>query len=147
MPVVILSRREVESRVFEDGDYVISITDPDSPLAKINGTNDILRLQFYDIDTPLKTLDNKIFYPMQMSDAIKIVQFIKSIKLKKLKNIVVHCEAGLSRSAGIGAGIAKYLYDNDNHIWNTKTPNYHCYKILLKAFYENEQDTKQKSRL
>lgn len=47
----------------------------------------------------------------------------------------VNCEAGLSRSAGIGAAIAKFFLGDDSWIFRTKVPNRLCYRFMLDALY------------
>jgi putative flippase GtrA len=52
--------------------------------------------------------------------------------------LLVHCESGISRSAGITAAISKYYFGNDNWVFNKKIPNMHCYMQVLEKFYQKE---------
>lgn len=46
---------------------------------------------------------------------------------------VVHCEAGISRSAGVAAAISKYLTGDDSSIFRTHIPNRLVYRTVLEA--------------
>lgn len=54
----------------------------------------------------------------------------------KVDLIVVHCNAGISRSSGICAAILNYKKGDDSCIWQSKRyrPNKYCYKLLIDAF-------------
>jgi hypothetical protein len=49
---------------------------------------------------------------------------------------VVHCEAGISRSAGVAAAIGMALNNDDSFIFNDSrfTPNRTCYREVMEAF-------------
>jgi predicted protein tyrosine phosphatase len=130
MIVTVLSRNEAENTIFYKNDWIISITDPKQSLAILHGAREehVLRLQFYDIDTPIKTLDGIEFLPMTEDQADAIVNFVMGNSMEK---IYVHCEAGISRSAGVAGAIAKYFNEDDSYIFKTYLPNRHCYRIVL----------------
>ena len=54
----------------------------------------------------------------------------------KVECIIVHCEVGVSRSAGVMAAIQKYLTGDDSAIFNNGafSPNMYCYRMMLDAF-------------
>ena len=63
-----------------------------------------------------------------------IKQFIlKYINDTDLDLIIVQCEAGQSRSAGVAAALMKYVWNDDTAIFNNKkyTPNMLCYRTVL----------------
>jgi len=124
-------------------DYVISITDPESDPAKIRATN-LLRLSFYDICTTITTLDGKSFNPMTEADADKIVEFVRDMP-KKIFNIYIHCEAGVSRSAGVAAAISEYLYWDNVRFYEKKIPNPWCYKLLLDKLHQSGIPRREKN--
>jgi predicted protein tyrosine phosphatase len=68
-------------------------------------------------------------------DAMQIVAFVMDIK-EAVNNLIVHCEAGVSRSAGVAAAIQKYLTGDDTSIFSDKRyyPNMTCYRYVLEAF-------------
>jgi predicted protein tyrosine phosphatase len=116
---------------------VVSISDvnKESPVVSNNPKNGIfdqLRLHFDDVD---------IGSPNCISDeiAVRIVEYIKNVQ-NKADKIIVHCEAGISRSAGVGAAIMKYLNDNDWPVFDKPRyrPNMTCYRTVLNAFYDSD---------
>lgn len=116
---------------FYSGEFIISITDPRQKPVNINQNEEnILRLSFYDIDRPITTLDNHTFYPISDEDVDKIVHFIRE-NISKICILYVQCEAGLSRSAGIGAAISKYYLKDDEKFFREKLPNMYCYNKVL----------------
>ena len=66
--------------------------------------------------------------------------FIKK-NFNKVDKFIVTCDAGYSRSAGIGAAISKYFYNNDMEYFNSNgkyCPNMLCYKKLLNELVGEE---------
>lgn len=109
---------------------IISITDIDSSsviFAKNEQIKAILRLSFNDVD-------RGCFGAMNENDAESIVHFCNKWILKA--DLLVHCEAGISRSAGVCAAIMKWYEKSDMPIFGNAyyRPNMHCYREVLKAF-------------
>jgi predicted protein tyrosine phosphatase len=88
----------------------------------------ILELCFDDVEEDC--------YPelaMRYEDAVAIANFVKS--LKDIDILYIHCEAGISRSAGVAAAISKALTGDDTYFFERPfCPNMNCYKLTLKAF-------------
>ena len=112
---------------------IISIVSKESPennlhITPQNGIKDVLRLSFDDVDRGKNSIDVK--------SAANIAQFVETWK-DKIDLIIVHCEAGISRSAGVGAAIMKYLHGDDSLIFNSPryAPNMLCYRRVLNALY------------
>lgn len=108
----------------------ISITDvnePDNNL-KTDWTNclGILRLKFEDVDFGW----DDCITPEQGS---QIVDFVNSHP--EAEQIVVHCEAGVSRSAGVCAALKYAMTGNDMDIFRNGRycPNMACYRTVLDA--------------
>lgn len=93
----------------------------------------IIKLGFYDVE---ETFDVEIF-AMSDDDAEAIIDFCNII-MPSVDILIVQCDAGISRSAGVGAAISKYYFGDDQWVFNTKRPNMHCYTTVLKKFYEKE---------
>lgn len=95
------SRVKAEHYKFNSNDIVISITDPGQILAKINNMNELLRVQFFDITDENKL--SKFGYGIFKTEhAEKILNFINKKHTENVDyNLIVHCEAGISRSAAI----------------------------------------------
>ena len=118
---------------------IISITDPDRELnifekSSFNNIKDVLRLQFQDVDDPApEAITN--------DDARKIALF--ALKwYDKVDIIIVHCEAGQSRSAGAAAAILKYFTGKDDAIFDDcrYTPNRTVYRKVLNNLFELEKE-------
>lgn len=76
------------------------------------------------------------YYPITEQQAVKIAKFVMRHK-DSVEQIIVHCDAGISRSAGVAAAIAKYLNgsDDDFFVRSPYTPNMTCYHKVLFALY------------
>ena len=93
-----------------------------------NGVEKVLFLCFDDVETEPNG--------MRKEDAEKVAEFIKEIG-KNYDVLVVHCDAGISRSSGVAAAIMKYLYNNDAKIFDSPMyqPNMRCYRLVLDALH------------
>jgi predicted protein tyrosine phosphatase len=137
--IIVKSRREIEDLLLnsEPNSFVISITDPNYKMAKINQEEkNILRLQFYDIDQIIKE-EGVILYPISDNQCEQIKYFVE-YNFKNIIDLYVHCEAGISRSAGIAAAIAKYYFGDDSKYFKKYLPNKYCYNKLLNKFMEEK---------
>lgn len=89
----------------------------------------ILYLNFNDVEEgePFAITDE---------DGRKIADFVRNLS-KTTEQILVHCGAGISRSAGVCAAIMKYLTGDDFQIFGSAKycPNITCYRTVLNAFY------------
>lgn len=116
-----------------DVDYKDMIIAPD----KENRVIDLLELCFMDCDKPGEvdvygtptTIDNL----MSDEDAHKVVEFVERYKDKR---ILVHCDAGISRSSAVAAAILKHYTGDDSMIFDSHwyNPNRWVYRKVLKAF-------------
>ena len=59
----------------------------------------------------------------------------------KVDQIVVHCDGGVSRSAGVAAAILKYFTGDDGEICDNPNfyPNMLVYRMVLNALMESEE--------
>jgi len=96
-----------------------------------NNVIDICEVQFFDLDNT---------YPikkglMEFKDAKKIAEFVSYYKDKI---IIVHCDAGQSRSAGVAAALSKYYNNDDSEYFDNPrfTPNMWCYKQIMNALVD-----------
>jgi len=153
MQVVAINRSYAERIVKEISiDHaIISITDPNSdhPVFQQSPfTKGILKLKFYDIDfgdgntTPtraelLKEYGDGLFNKTQ---AREILNFVEKIK-DQVKVIICHCDAGISRSAGVAAAILKVLTGSDKEIFDNKryVPNRYVYNKILTIHFLNDE--------
>ena len=134
----ILNRKEAKKFSYESHDFktaIISITDTDKADVifeknEANGIRAVLRLKFDDVER-----DYKNEHCITKEDAENIVKFVNKNK-NKVDKFIVHCEAGVSRSAGVGAAIMKALNGDDWDVFKNplKCPNMKCYRTVLNAF-------------
>ncbi len=122
--ITVMSELEFEkSSNITERDIVISIVSPgrNHPrptlpcLARLN-------LQFKD------TMWGEVS-PLAFSDhqAQEVVDFVEK-RLLESENIIVHCEAGMSRSAGIAVGLARYLLtDEDENAVRDSKPHFNLF--------------------
>lgn len=139
MNIIVASRSTVKNVVWNmrSSTIVISIIDPnkDSVFHKedmetIPYLCDCLTISFWD------EIEDK-HGCMSYQQAKSILDFV--IQNPFVKNIVVHCEAGISRSAGVAAALAKIINGNDDYFFdyyhNRYVPNMTCYKRILEVYY------------
>lgn len=94
-----------------------------------------ITLAFDDVETYCQG-----YCPITEQQAIKIAKFVMRHK-DKVQQIIVHCDAGISRSAGVAGAIAKYLNNDDNKFFMAPyTPNMTCYHKVLSALYLAEPE-------
>ena len=119
---------------------IISISDTDTPIPNIlaehkKENSNIVHvefLQFDDIDYD-KEVDG--LKPMSVEDAKVIVDTFEQYR-DKIEQIIVHCDAGYSRSPAVAAAIAKATGESDEMYFSggEYCPNRHVYRTLLNEF-------------
>lgn len=115
---------------------VISITDPEKPLAKLSENwGSVLRLQFHDKDNEsLAKLGLWTMFSPEM--ARRCITYIENNKSKD--GVLIHCFAGASRSPAVAKGLAQLLSIPVNSSWNTGN------ELVLKIMLEEVNRIKQK---
>lgn len=140
--VIVLSRMNAERLSYTDylsDKVIISIRTPGDEKAEFDRNNktikDILYLEFYDINYNSHEIF-KGYEPMSDEDAVKIRDFVLKWK-DEVDTTWVHCDAGISRSAGVAAGILEALGEDNSYIFDSKMyfPNLLCYRKMLNAFH------------
>lgn len=109
---------------------VISITDPDSDPAQLECDEQfILRQQFHDLDRiHPKLTEVTYFSDLHAEEIVDFVLFHRS------DNIVVHCEAGVSRSPAIAAAISQHFGIPAWSLFRQYAPNLMVFAILMNEF-------------
>ena len=88
----------------------------------------LLQMAFPDIDLPRKGFD-----PFTEDQANEVLDFTE-MYWKVAEVVMLHCEAGISRSAAIGAALHKIYVGGDNdQYWKWYRPNARVYSEMLKA--------------
>lgn len=102
----------------EDTTVLISITDPGNALLPntiLNQFQDSLSIQFWDIEEEICQ-----YKPIKEEEAKTIKDFINK---HKDKSFIIHCEAGISRSAAVGMAVILGCECNwDKYLFST-SPN------------------------
>ena len=151
MDIVIMNRTNARKESFKRNrpdTAIISITDhilPFNTFANARWIKSVLKLKFDDV-----TEGSSFGFCITDEDAAAILAFVLNVK-DTVQRLIVHCEAGVSRSAGVAAAIMKVLYGDDMPIFNNTQycPNMTCYKKVLLAFTGavDEEDLRNKERL
>lgn len=101
-------RMRASEHIFGPLDRVISITDPNKSQPLLQGAEGVLREQFFDVVEPVAT-GGIIMEPMCEFQAARIFEQIKEWEAAKVDyTIIVHCEAGASRSGAIALFVFTY---------------------------------------
>ncbi len=131
--IYIKNREQIKNGFIpENGKSIlISITTPDQIHPVFNDQYiSVFRLKFddTDTDTSLKIFNDK--------DAKNILDFV--YYHRNIDNIVINCDVGVSRSAGIGAALSYLLYGTDKPITDIK-PLYNkkVYRVMINTFMKN----------
>lgn len=111
----------------------ISSTDDQIPLILKSGENKMVAhvefLMFDDIDTSESVGGLK---PMSENDARRIVDTFLHYS-DTASQIIVHCDAGYSRSPAVAAALTKALVESDDQYFgHGYCPNMHVYNNVLK---------------
>jgi len=144
----IMSRKQAEEYscyVHNTDSIVISITDPlhnecGGTFAKIhpneeNKICEVLRFMFDDVEKSVVGESSIPYILISEQNAQDISNFVKRWA-GRVKRIIVHCEAGISRSAGCCAAIMNYFENTDEPVFNGYfCPNMTVYRTVLEKLY------------
>lgn len=121
---------------------IISISTPGDELATLK-TNDhtvgLIMLQFYDMDRVIEGYNEEYAPGMfKQRDAERILELVQSCPTAE--EIVVHCDAGMSRSPGVAAALAKVLFGDDSWWFKRHSGlNRLVYRTILEVHAANEE--------
>lgn len=92
----------------------------------------VLPVWFADVSDPAPSAGG-----ISAQQAEQIAQFVRTW-WDKVDLMIVHCDAGVSRSAGVGAAILKAMTGSDRQIFDDpfRVPNMLCYRRVLTALME-----------
>lgn len=147
MNVTVMSRRDAIEychKTHKKSVVMISISDPyitynEKPFCSYgNRVISILPLLFTDADRPGKDVYNRNVTEGDLiseSDAQCIHQLLN---IYDGTDVIVHCDAGISRSSGVAAAILKAKTGKDSQIFDNPRykPNMRCYRLVLNELME-----------
>lgn len=148
MKIVVLPKRLAKEFIGDEPWAAISISTYPTEFANLNATKriDLLRLCFADVNKEedigrINALvgqksEETCFFDFE--HAAKIIAFVQGLKDKGCDLLLVHCEAGVSRSPAIAAALHKIFVDNDDNLYFKRyQPNSHVYKTILQYAFDN----------
>lgn len=142
--LLVMSRREAEAlfSVPTNSDIAcISITDNNAPEANLRFCNRRLNLSFDDVERDDVAAMAHGLVPISTRQAEEVVRFAQSTT----GPLVVHCEAGISRSAGVAAGLLALNEESDERDLYVRTvPNATCKVRVLRAGLKSERQRKER---
>ena len=139
--VIVMNRPNAKKYSYQphkEKSIIISITDPEAPYNNFNRDHDngiiaVLPIKFADVNRGDINCITK-------EQANKIATFVKRY-IEQVDVVLVHCEAGQSRSAGCAAAILKWSTGSDSLIYDNPryTPNSTVYSYILEALFMEEE--------
>jgi predicted protein tyrosine phosphatase len=133
MELFVYSRHAVEAvRPHEVPHAIVSITSGAADVARLR-INDqclgVLRLSFPDAEEPSEAFPEAALFSSE--HARQIWDFVLRHR-ETVERIVVHCDAGISRSPAVAAAIARTLNGDDAEFFGGRySPNMRVYRLLL----------------
>jgi predicted protein tyrosine phosphatase len=133
MEIFVYSRNALDAaRPHEAPHVVISITSGPDDMARVRANKacrGILRLSFPDADVPSERFSEDELFSRE--HAAMIWRFVDEHR-PNIERILVHCDAGVSRSAAVGAALARVLNGDDAQFFGGRyRPNMRVYQTLL----------------
>lgn len=135
MDIFVYSRRALEAaRPHEVPHVVLSITSSPDDVARLRANamcRGILRLSFPDADAPSEMYAEAELFSREQ--AVRIWEFVREHR-PAIERIVVHCDAGVSRSPAVAAALAHVLNGDDAEYFAGRyRPNMRVYRTLLET--------------
>lgn len=138
----------VEGNGVCDPHIVISIFTPGDDPPKVcrnKNTKQVVQFSFDDLDEyPGPATQLALGLPVLFGDeeAREIVDRVEFWRQKGVDFVVCHCDAGISRSAGVAAALSKHYNGTDFEFFNREgryRPNMLVYKKVLNALHETQK--------
>lgn len=136
MKLVVHSRPAVERALPpEEPHAVISITTTADDVAQLPDATSrlgVLRLSFPDADVAVADVTADRLFGAEHAD--RIWDFLDAHR-DAITCLVLHCDAGMSRSPGVAAAIARVLHGDDTFFFRRYHPNMRVYRTLLERHH------------
>lgn len=139
--ILVLNRPLAEHYKPTESAIIISITEDMDHSVVFDYNSEfkaILRLYFYDLEQPIPGCEKANLF--SSDDAKQILEFVDNNIDEETKMIIVHCEAGLSRSAGVAAALSLIMNEDCEFFHKNYYPNSLVKSTILRqaSFYGNE---------
>jgi len=125
----VIDRNSIETQLPPSFPYaVISIATPGKNIAQFETSSHctgVLYMEFHDLDDPRHKVP---LFNREQAEAVW--KFVDALHVST-ELLIVHCEAGISRSPAVAAAIAKARGENDDYFFRRYLPNRHVYRTLL----------------
>lgn len=129
MDFFVYSRAAIERSAAHDVPHVvISITSSSDDVARVatnEHTLEVVRLVFLDVPAHLPVA-------MSVEDATRILDAVARHRAR-LARVVVHCDAGVSRSPAVALGLARWLGVPEGDLATRYRPNPHVLETMALA--------------
>jgi predicted protein tyrosine phosphatase len=136
MVIFVYSRAGLEAaKPHEVSHAVISITSHPDDVAHLrpnDACRGLLRLSFVDAEAPS---DQHAEASLFSSEQANQVWSFVSKHQPDVERVIVHCDAGVSRSPAVAAAISKALTGDDSEFFAGRyRPNMRVYRLMLEAY-------------
>ncbi|TGY58777.1 hypothetical protein E5335_07760 [Coriobacteriaceae bacterium] len=121
----------------------ILMTGPDSdPIEVPAGAARHLELLFDDVEDGEHASWGRPLEPMGKDQAMAVADFVwdGALAMDLAGLVVVACDGGVSRSAGVAAGVLAATGNDDSEIFRRKCPNSTCRRLVMEAMAERLED-------
>lgn len=138
MELFVYSRAAIERLPPHDVPHlIISITTTPHDTARLPASRHcrgILRLAFPDADQAAHGYaDADLFSTIQADQVWELVLVHRADVVR----VVLHCDAGISRSPAVAAALSKILVGDDSEFFTRYRPNMRVYRTLLDRYYDH----------
>lgn len=138
MELAVYSRGAIEAvSVIEAPHVIVSITttrDDRAALPAGPSCAGVLRLVFADVDDV-----GGAHIAFDAEHARAVWDFVEQHR-ERVSRIVLHCDAGISRSPAVAAAIARALGHDDAPFFRRYRPNMRVYRTLLEVWHERGRE-------
>lgn len=133
MDLYVYSRQGLDAAApHEVPHIVVSITSSPDDVASLRKNHlrvGVLRLAFPDVEVASEAHEEGVLFSREQ--AIQVWSFVQEHR-SKVERIIVHCDAGKSRSPAVAAAVARVLNGDDAEFFGGRyRPNMRVYRILL----------------
>jgi predicted protein tyrosine phosphatase len=131
---------------YDDPHLIVSIRTPGDPkevrLPLNAHTLGVVHLQFHDLnDAAMAHVEIRDQYEAQCFNQDHARQILWLVKaFPTAERLIVHCDAGLSRSPAVAAAFSKILTGDDSRFFKQYSPNSRVYRSILDEHFAQENE-------